>query len=95
MIDKSRLIVRINFYITKSLFAKSMADHYWTRSEEFPTKLTKKAAKEILKTQLRHGGHIGIDQDTWNGASAEFVQPWEDAFNAALEWISINYPKLQ
>lgn len=84
----------IEHYVTKSVFAGILADHCWTNNIEFDARMCKTAAKNILKKGLRYKGDEGIEKHTWEGAGEEFVQPFNDAYEAACEWIDKNYPYL-
>lgn len=86
--------IKIEHFVTRSVFAKALADHHWRKSEDFPSSMTKKEAMRILKSQLFHLGGEGEYQGHWDGASEEFVRPFTEAYDAALEWINKNYPYL-
>lgn len=86
--------IRVEHYVTKTVFANALADHCWTYNEEFNTRISKAAAMNILKSALRNKGDEGIEKHAWEGASQEFVQPHTDAYEAACEWIDKNYPYL-
>lgn len=86
--------IKVESFVTRGLFAKILADHYWTISEEFDPKIRRTAVMEILLTSLRLTGIQGIDITAWEGSSEEFVQPHNNAYEAALAWIDKNYPYL-
>jgi len=87
-------IINISQYVTKAVFASALADYCWEGSEIFDPKMTRREGMRILKHRLEWAGRQGIDTTLWEGASEDFVQPHNDAYEAAIAWIETNYPYL-
>lgn len=87
--------IKIEHFVTKTVFAKAIASHCWTYGEDFDPKTSKTDAMNILKKNLFHQGIEGLNIDNWDGASIEFQQPFKDAYESAIEWIEKNYPYLK
>lgn len=86
--------IKIEHFVTRSTFAHAIASHYWTRNEDFNSRSSKRDVMKILETQLFHQGNEGLQRDHWDGASEEFVKPYQNTYEAACEWIDKNYPYL-
>lgn len=81
--------------VDRTIFANALADHHWTYSLQFNPEMSRKEAILILETQLRLKGTEGIEKHAWEGASVEFAQPYEDAYDAAIKWITKKYPPIK
>lgn len=87
--------IKIELFVTKTVFANAIASYCWANREDFDTEMTKTTAMKILKDNLFQQGVGGLNRDQWDGASQEFVAPFEDNYKAAIEWIDKNYPYLK
>lgn len=86
--------IKIEHFVTKTVFAKAIASYCWLYKKEFDPNTKKRRAIEILKEQLFHQGQEGINTDHWDGASEDFIRPFNDAYENAIAWINKNYPYL-
>lgn len=79
--------VEVEHLITASIFAKALADHFWSINEEFDDDFTGEMAERILRQRLEHRGAVGCvgveDYDSYKAVNA-----------AALAWIKVNYHSL-
>jgi hypothetical protein len=86
--------IRISILVTKIVFAKALADHYWTNNEPFDIDIGRREAVTILKNQLSLKGREGIETDHWESAAESFVEVHNAIYEQASEWIEKNYPYL-
>lgn len=87
--------VQIECFVSKTVFAKALTNHFWRRSQTIDSTLKKRDAFDILKVELFFNGIDGIDTSHWDGASEEFMRPFNDTYDAAIVWIEKHYPYLQ
>ena len=86
--------IKIEHFVTRSVFAKAIASYYWPSKQIFDPSLSKKEVIKILEHQLFFQGIEGLYTGHWDAASEEFQEPFIKAYDAALEWIDKNYPYL-
>lgn len=87
--------IRVEHFVTKHVFARAMASYCWTYNKEFDINISKRQAMKLLKKQLFQQGIQGLYTDNWDGASEEYVSPFNDAYDKATAWVDNNYPYLK
>lgn len=86
--------ISVEHFVTKHTFARAIASYFFRKEEKFDPKTNRRAVIEIVKKNLFFQGIEGESTDHWDGASEEFVKPFNDAYEAAITWIEKNYPYL-
>lgn len=86
--------IKVECFVTRTRFAKILADYLWTHSKVFDPKIQRKEVMQILQQSLRATGTNGLDTTIWEGASEVFIEPFNNAYEAALQWIDKHYPYL-
>lgn len=84
----------IEMPVSKFIFAKAIAGYYHESGGKLNPSSTKTDVLNILKKGLMLNGVEGINTEHWDGASMEFVADFQNAYDAAIEWIERNYPYL-
>jgi hypothetical protein len=86
---------RMEMRIQRGTFATALADHYYSEGEEeFPNRLTKKAAEKILKIGLYFYGIYGRFADGFFEAAAEEGERYNNIYEVAEQWVDKNHRHL-
>ncbi len=87
-------VINIDHLVSKIVMAKVIADFCWEHDKKFDPNMKRSTFMKLVKQQLRFQGMMGMNTDNWESASEEFVQAYNDAYNAIEEYIDKNYPYL-
>lgn len=87
--------IKIEMFVTMSVFATALGEHYYEQSELFPEKLRKTDAMNILNKRLfNHGIQGEYAEGFFEAADESVVEPYNDAYRKAMIWVAKNYPYL-
>lgn len=84
------IVIKVEHFVTDSVFAYALTNHYFRQGFEFPDKLSKTESMVILKDELFFHGKEGEDWGEDNDQVAEHNPIYEIAHN----WVLKNYPYL-
>lgn len=87
-------VVRIEHYVTLSVFAKALSEKFYLENGEFPNNLTKKKAEGILRHRLFFHGNNGELEDGRFEASFEEGETFNAIYDDAFEFVKSKYPWL-
>lgn len=87
-------VVRVEHFVTKTVFATALTDNYYSKGEDFETGLTKKKAEEILRRALFFNGIYGQYEAGYFEATDEEGERYNEIYEAANEWVIDNHPYL-
>lgn len=87
-------VVRIEHYVTFRTFVTALTETYYGKNENFPKKLTKKEAEEILRYRLFFHGNNGELEDGYFDASFEEGEAFNAIYSDAFDFVKSKYPWL-
>lgn len=87
-------VVKIESYVSASVFITSLTDYYYVNQLEFDTRLSKREAVKILKRQLFTYGVQGEHMDGFFEAANDVWPLYEAIQKQARDWVQKNYPYL-
>lgn len=89
----SIFLMKVEMAVSKRIFVMVLAEYFHSKYEEFPSNLTKTAAKEILKHGLFQNGMSGMYPDSALMPD-DTVESYNELWEIANQWVSENYPYL-
>lgn len=91
-IGGSALFLKIEFMVTKAIFAQQLCEHYYRLGEDFNKTLSKKEGKTILIDGLKWHGRMG-EYDS-ESLGTDNIDCYNAIYAESYEWVCKNYPNI-